>query len=139
MEILLIEDNPADVMIFNKALKEVGSSSKVTIFDDGNNAMDYLINLSKSSVKSGPILIVLDLKLPGKDGLMLLEFLKDDDFLKRIPVVILTDSESINDIKKAYDLHANCFIIKPMETEKFMKYVEYIDNFWSNTVMVPKY
>jgi chemotaxis family two-component system response regulator Rcp1 len=136
MEILLIDDNSGDIMMFRKALKTAGSESKLTVFEDGNKAMDYLVITGNELNAIRPDLIVLDLNLPGKHGLQLLKYLKTNEKLKRIPVIVLTDSDSTNDIADAYNLFANCFIIKPRDSDVFMKYVEYIDNFWSTTVSI---
>jgi len=139
MEILLIDDNSSDVMLFRKALKAVASVSKLTVCEDGNKAMDYLLKAGSDLNAIRPDLIILDLKLPGISGLQLLKFLKTDKILRRIPVIILTDSGSAEDITDAYNLFANCFIIKPRDSDVFMKYVEYIDNFWSTIVSIAKY
>jgi two-component system response regulator len=136
MEILLIDDNTSDVMMFRRALNAVGSESKLTICEDGNKAMDYLLKAESDLNAVRPDLIILDLNLPGISGLQLLKFLKTDKILTRIPVIILTDSDSAQDITDAYNLFANCFIIKPRDSDLFMKYVEYIDNFWSTTVSI---
>lgn len=136
---MLIEDNPDDVMMFRKAIITVGSESRLSVFEDGDKAMDYLLKSGTDLNTIRPDLVVLDLKLPGITGLQLLEFLKTDDRLKRIPVVVLTDSDSAKDISDAYNLYANCFIIKPRDSDVFMKYVEYIDNFWSTTVSISKF
>lgn len=138
MEILLIDDNSSDVMMFKRALDEVGSESKLTVCEDGNKAMDYLLKAESDLNAVRPDLIILDLNLPGISGLQLLKFLKTDKILTRIPVIVLTDSDSAQDITDAYNLFANCFIIKPRDSGVFMKYVEYIDNFWSTTVSISK-
>jgi chemotaxis family two-component system response regulator Rcp1 len=138
MEIMLIEDNQGDVMMFKRALNAVESKSRLAVYEDGNKAMEYLLKLGTDLKSIRPELVVLDLKLPGKNGLELLKFLKNDDSLKRIPVIVMTDSDSAKDISDAYNLFANCFIVKPLDSEVFMKYVEYIDNFWSAVVKLPK-
>lgn len=139
MEILLIDDNSSDVMLFRKALKAVASESELTVCEDGNKGMDYLLKAASDLNAIRPDLIILDLKLPGISGLQLLKFLKTDKILRRIPVIILTDSDLAKDITDAYNLFANCFIIKPRDSDVFMKYVEYIYNFWSTTVSIAKY
>ena len=138
MEILLIDDNSSDVMMFRRALNAVGSESKLTVCEDGSKAMDYLLKAESDLNAVRPDLIILDLKLPGTHGLQILKFIKTDDVLRRIPVIILTDSDSAQDVTDAYNLYANCFIIKPRDSDLFMKYVEYIDNFWSTTVSISK-
>lgn len=138
MEILLIDDNSSDVVLIRKALRTTGSESKLTVKEDGRIAMDYLLTEANVLNYLRPDLIILDLELPGMDGLKLLEFLKTNIRLKRIPVVVLTDSNSVKDISDAYNLYANCFIIKPRDSDLFMKYVGYIDNFWSTVVKLPK-
>jgi chemotaxis family two-component system response regulator Rcp1 len=137
MEIMLIEDNQGDVMMFRRALNAVESKSRLSVYEDGNKAMEYLLNLGTNLKTIRPELVVLDLKLPGKNGLELLKFLKTDDSLKRIPVIVMTDSDSAKDISDVYDLFANCFIIKPLDSDEYMKYIEYIDSFWSAVVKLP--
>jgi chemotaxis family two-component system response regulator Rcp1 len=137
MEIMLIEDNQGDVMMFRRALNAVESKSRLSVYEDGNKAMEYLLNLGTDLKTIRPQLVVLDLKLPGKNGLELLKFLKTDDSLKRIPVIVMTDSDSAKDISDVYDLFANCFIIKPLDSDEYMKYIEYIDSFWSAVVKLP--
>lgn len=134
MEILLIEDSSSDIMIFKKALVTSGSESKLIVCEDGDKAMDYFTESASDLNFSRPDLIVLDLNLPGKDGLSLLKYLKTDGQLRRIPVVVLTDSDSSKDISDAYNLFANCFIIKPIDSDVYIKYVQFIDSFWSTTV-----
>jgi DNA-binding response OmpR family regulator len=99
--------------------------------------MNYLL-IAGSSLKSPlPDLIILDLKLPGIDGHEILKFLKGDGRLRTIPVIVFSDSESVKDIANVYDMHANCFVIKPQDPDQFVKYIVSIDNFWSNTVRIP--
>jgi CheY-like chemotaxis protein len=138
MEILLIEDNSEDVRLVQEALKVSGNKSNLTIEDDGKNAVNYLINSESALGATRPDLIILDLKLPGMSGRELLEFLKKDERFKTIPVVVMTDSDSVKEITEAYNLKANCYVIKPRDSALFMKYVISIDNFWSNTVIIPR-
>jgi chemotaxis family two-component system response regulator Rcp1 len=138
MEILLIEDNPYDAGMVREGLMKSGNDSNLTVAEDGNKAMDLLLQSGSSFNSARPDLIILDLKLPGKDGRQLLEFLKTDDRFKTTPVVVLTDSQSLDDITEAYNLFANCFIIKPVNTDTFLKYIVAIDNFWTNTVRIPR-
>jgi chemotaxis family two-component system response regulator Rcp1 len=137
MEILLIEDNTGDIRLVKEGLKLSENHSNMTVIEDGNQAIAYLLNAGSSLKLPRPDLIILDLNLPGKDGHEILRFLKTDDRFKTIPVVVFSDSEAVTDIAEVYDMYANCFIIKPRDSSVFVKYIASIDNFWSNTVRIP--
>lgn len=137
IEILLVEDNPGDARLAKEALKESKLKNNLYIADDGVEAMDFLYKKGKYSNMPRPDLVILDLNLPRKDGREVLEEIKTDDSLKRIPVVILTISKAEEDILKTYNLHANCFISKPIDLDQFIKVVKSIEDFWLTIVKLP--
>ncbi|MBF0522569.1 MAG: response regulator [Candidatus Omnitrophica bacterium] len=137
IEILLVEDNPADVRLTIEALKEEKVFSSLNVVSDGVEAMEYLRQEGKYSKVSRPDLILLDLNLPKKDGREVLKEIKADEILKTIPVVVLTVSKSEEDILKTYNLHANCYISKPVDLKQFMKVVKSIREFWLTIVKLP--
>ncbi len=137
VEILLIEDSPGDIRLTKEALKESKISNNLHVVTDGEEAMAFLRKEGKFSEKPRPDLILLDLNIPKKNGREVLAEIKQDKQLKRIPVVILTISELEEDILKTYNLHANCFITKPVDLEQFLKVVKSIENFWFTIVTLP--
>jgi len=137
IDILLVEDNPADVRLTQEAMRESKLMNRLHVASDGVEALAYLKKEGQYSNANRPDLILLDLNLPKKDGRELLADIKSDENLKSIPVVVLTTSEAHTDIVKSYNLHANCYITKPVELEKFMKIVRVIENFWFGIVKLP--
>ena len=137
IDILLVEDNPGDVRLTTEALKKCKIHNNLFVVKDGVEAMSFLHKEAKYADAVTPDIIFLDLNLPKKDGREVLEEIKADEKLKKIPVVILTTSQNEEDILKAYDLHANCFITKPVGFEQFTKIVAAIDNFWFSIVKLP--
>lgn len=137
IEILLVEDNPGDARLAKEALKDSKLMNTLNIAEDGVEAMNFLHQTGKYSKMHRPDLIILDLNLPKKDGREVLAEIKTDDDLKRIPVVILTISKAEEDILKSYNLHANCFITKPLDLDQFMKVVKSIEDFWLTIVKLP--
>lgn len=137
MEILLVEDNAGDAKLTIEAFKESKISNKITVVQDGIEAMDYLFKKGKYSDATTPDIILLDLNLPKKDGREVLEEIKTNDTLKKTPVIILTTSKAEEDIAKSYDLHANCYILKPFDFEKFLSVVKSIEDFWLTVVKLP--
>lgn len=137
IEILLVEDNPGDVRLTMEALKEGKVVNNLQTVGDGEEALAYLHRLGPYTQATRPDLILLDLNLPKKSGREVLAEIKADPDLKRIPVVILTVSEAEQDIIKSYNLHANCYITKPVNLEQFMEVVQSIENFWLTVVMLP--
>ena len=138
VEILLIEDNPGDARLTIEALKEGKIKNNLQIVYDGLEATDYLYKRNKYVDAPRPDLIILDLNLPKKNGLELLEEIKVDENLKSIPVVILTISKSEEDILRSYNLHANCYLIKPIDVNTFFDVVKSIEEFWLTLVKLPK-
>ena len=137
IEILLVEDNPGDSRLAKEALKESKLKNNLYIAEDGVEAMNFLYKTGKYSKMPRPDLVILDLNLPKKDGREVLAEIKNDDNLKRIPVVILTISKAEEDILKTYNLHANCYVTKPLDLDQFMKVVKSIEDFWLTIVKLP--
>jgi len=137
IDILLVEDNPGDARLAKEALKDSKVKNELYIVMDGVAATDFLFKRNEYKDAPTPDLIILDLNLPKKDGREVLAEIKEDEKLKRIPVVILTMSKAEEDIFKAYDLHANCFISKPLDLEKFMDVVKSVEDFWLTIVKLP--
>jgi CheY-like chemotaxis protein len=137
IEILLVEDNPGDVDLAREALATGKVRNTLQVVGDGIAAMDYLRHQGKYAKAPRPDLILLDLNMPKKDGREVLAEVKADPDLKRIPVVILTTSKAEEDILKTYNLHANCFITKPIDLHQFIKVVQAIEDFWLTIVKLP--
>ena len=137
IEILLVEDNAGDARLAQEALKDSKIINNVALAEDGVEAMAFLHQQGKYAGSPRPDLVLLDLNLPKKDGRQVLAEIKADASLKRIPVVILTTSKAEEDILKSYDLHANCYITKPIDLEQFLKVVKSIEDFWLTIVRLP--
>ena len=137
IEILLVEDNPGDVRLVQEACRENKMANNLHIVGDGVEALDYLHRRATYTDAVAPDLILLDLNLPRKNGTEVLADIKEDPDLKRIPVVVLTSSDREEDLLKSYDLHANCYITKPVDMDQFIKVVQSIDNFWMTMVKLP--
>lgn len=138
IEILLVEDNPGDARLAEEALKEGRVKNALHIVPDGVEALRFLRREDEYAEKPKPDLVLLDLNLPRKDGREVLEEIKADDNLKRIPVVVLTTSKAEEDILRSYDLHANCYITKPVDLNQFIDVVQSIENFWLVVVSLPQ-
>lgn len=138
IEILLVEDSPGDVRLTQEVLKEAKVRNKLHIVNDGVEALTFLRREGKYANSPRPDLILLDLNLPKKDGREVLGEIKSDENLRRIPVVILTISKSEEDVLKSYDLHANCYITKPVDLNQFLKVVKSIEEFWLTIVKLPE-
>ena len=138
IEILLIEDNPGDVRLTMEALKETKVINKLTVMKNGVEAMAFLRREGPYAQAPRPHLILLDLNLPVKDGREVLAEIKADEALRRIPVVVLTTSRDEQDILKSYNLHANCYITKPVDLDQFITVVKSIEDFWLGIVVLPR-
>jgi CheY-like chemotaxis protein len=136
-EILLIEDNPGDVLLTKEAFKECGEDYNIISVKDGVEAIKYLNNEDCYKDSVLPDLILLDLNLPRKDGREVLEEIKNDDLLKNIPVIVLSTSKNESDILKCYELKVNCYISKPVELESFIEIIKSIEKYWLHTVKLP--
>jgi chemotaxis family two-component system response regulator Rcp1 len=137
IEILLVEDSEPDVRLTIEALKEAKVKNRLSVVEDGVEAMAFLHREGKHAGAPRPDLILLDLNLPRKDGRQVLKEVKDDSSLRKIPVVVLTISKAEEDVLRAYDLHANCYISKPVDFNRFMDVVRAIEGFWLTVVKLP--
>ena len=138
IDILLVEDNLGDVRLTREALKEGKVLNKLYVVGDGVEALEFLRHEGAfATAAAHPDIILLDLNLPKMDGRELLARIKSDPKLRRIPVVILTTSKSEEDILKSYDLHANCYITKPVDLEQFITVVKSVEEFWFTIVKLP--
>lgn len=137
IEILMVEDNPGDVRLTQEALKDAKVSNTLRVVEDGVAALDYLHRRGAYVDAPRPDLILLDLNLPKKNGREVLAEIKQDENLKSIPVVILTTSQAEEDVVRAYSLHANCYITKPVDFTQFAKIVRTIEDFWLSIVTLP--
>ncbi|BAZ11939.1 response regulator receiver domain protein [Calothrix sp. NIES-4071] len=137
IEVLLVEDNPGDVLLTKIALEDSKISVNLNVVEDGVEAMAFLRKQGKYINMPHPDIILLDFNLPRKDGREVLAEVKADKNLKRIPVVVLTTSQAEEDILKAYNLAANCYISKPVDFDQFVKIVQSIENFWFTVVKLP--
>ncbi len=133
LDILLVEDNPGDARLAAEAWKEGGVPGRLHVVADGVEAIRYL----RHTETSRPDLLLLDLNLPLKDGREVLAEIKNDPTLRRIPVVVLTTSQAEPDILRSYDLHANCFVAKPVDLDSFIAVIKSIAEFWGRVVLLP--
>jgi CheY-like chemotaxis protein len=138
VEILLVEDNPGDVDLTREALQDAKVRNRLHVVDDGAKAVDFLFKRGAYTDAPRPDIILLDLNLPKKDGRQVLEEIKADPQFAEIPVVILTTSQAEEDILRSYQLHANCYITKPVDFKQFMHVVKSIEEFWLTIVKLPK-
>ncbi|QBZ96585.1 response regulator [Flavobacterium sangjuense] len=137
IHILLVEDNEGDILLTTEALEEGKIINKVSVVKDGKQAIDFLNKKEPFENADLPNLILLDINLPKKNGHEVLQYIKDSKHLRYIPIIMLTTSSSENDIIKAYNHYANCFITKPVDVNEFMLAVAKIENFWINIVQLP--
>ena len=137
VEILLVEDNPGDVRLTREALTDAKVVNALHVVEDGVAALDFLYRRGEYANAPRPALILLDLNLPRKSGREVLAEIKQDAQLQRIPVVILTTSQSEEDVLRAYSLHANCYITKPVDFIQFTKIIKTLEDFWLTIVTLP--
>lgn len=137
IEILLVEDNPGDVRLVREALRNGKVRNVMEVVPDGVEAIAFLRRQGKYTNVFRPDLILLDLNLPRKGGLEVLKDIKDDEDLKRVPVVVLTTSQAEQDIIKSYNLHANAYVTKPVDLDQFISVVKAIEGFWLEIVKLP--
>lgn len=138
IHILLVEDNPGDARLTREALKDSKIHNTLDIVEDGVEGLRYLNQEGKYSDSERPDLILLDLDMPHKDGRELLEELKSDKAFRSIPIIIMTISPSDHDVLSAYDLHANCYIRKPLDLDQFIRVIQSIEDFWLTIVKLPQ-
>ncbi|MCI4668322.1 MAG: response regulator [Bacteroidia bacterium] len=140
VRILLVEDNPGDVRLTQEVLKDGKYQYDLEVVTDGEEALEYLLKRGdKYATATTPDIIFLDLNLPRKDGREVLGEIKSHEKIKHIPVVVLTTSEAGPDIMHSYQLHANCYITKPVDINRFNEVIRGIENFWFNIVTLPSY
>ena len=137
IEILMIEDNEGDVFMTTEAFKVAKVANNLSVARDGMEAMEFLHQAGKYAAAPRPDLILLDLNLPGRDGRQILSDIRADPNLTTIPVVVLTSSKAEQDVVRAYELHANCYIVKPVDFEKLLEVVNAIETFWLTVVKLP--
>ena len=137
IHILLVEDNEGDILLTTDALQEGKAANKVSVVRDGEEALDFLDQKRKFVGVDVPDLVLLDVNLPRKNGHEVLHYIKTNEKLKHIPVIMLTTSSSDIDIRNSYKNHANCYITKPVESESFLNVVKSIENFWVGIVSLP--
>jgi CheY-like chemotaxis protein len=137
IEVLLVEDDPGDVLMTQEAFEEHKVRNKLNVVQDGEEALAYLRREGPHADAPRPDLILLDLNLPRVDGREVLAVIKDDADLRRIPVVVLTTSQADEDIVKSYSLHANAYVTKPVDFERFIAVVRQIDEFFVSVVKLP--
>lgn len=137
VDILLVEDNPGDVRLIQEALQDGKLLNRVVTVTDGQKALAYLRKEGSYAQATRPDLILLDLNIPRKDGREVLAEIKADPHLRSIPVVIVTSSQAEEDILRSYNTHANCYVTKPVDLEKFVAVVRAIEEFWVTIVKLP--
>jgi len=137
VDILLVEDNPADVRLTREALREGKVRNNLHVMQDGQEALDFLFQNGKYAQAPRPDIILLDLNLPKKDGREVLAEIKSSPQLRAIPVTILTISKAEEDILKTYEHHANCYIIKPIDMDQFLRVMRSVEDFWLEIVKLP--
>ena len=138
IEVLLVEDNPGDVLLTKEALHEGKANFNIHVVSDGEEALKFLFREDQYKESPVPNIVILDLNLPKIGGREVLAKIKSDRRLKSIPVVILATSESEEDIHKSYDLHANCYVTKPIDFETFSTAIRFIQDFWMSVVRLPQ-
>lgn len=138
VEILLVEDNPGDVRLTQEVLKDGRVRNNMSVVMDGVDAISFLQQTGEYADAPRPDIILLDLNLPKKDGREVLAEIKADPDLKNIPVVVLTTSSAEQDVFRSYDLHANCYITKPVDLDQFIKVIRSIEDFWLTIVKLPR-
>ena len=138
VEILLVEDNPGDVRLTQEVLKDGKVRNNMSVVMDGVDAISFLQQTGEYAGAPRPDIILLDLNLPKKDGREVLAEIKADPDLKNIPIVVLTTSSAEQDIFRSYDLHANCYITKPVDLDQFIRVIRSIEDFWLTIVKLPR-
>ncbi len=138
LHILIVDDSPADVGLVEEALRSWRGSNRLSVAEDGEEAMRFLQQQAPFEAAPRPDLILLDLNLPKRDGRDVLAAIKADPRLKQIPVIILSTSDSEQDVRRAYDLHANCYLTKPVHMDDFVAKIQAIEDFWIRHVRLPR-
>lgn len=136
-QILLVEDNEGDIELTREAFEDAKFRNDLHVAEDGDIALDYLFKRNGYEDAITPDIILLDLNLPSTDGKEVLETIKAEKLLRRVPVIVLTSSQADKDVIESYDLHANCYIVKPVNASNFMAVVRDVEKFWVDTVCLP--
>lgn len=137
IHVLLVEDNEGDILLTREALEEAKIQIKLSVAKDGKEAIDFVSKQGKYTDGVLPDLLLLDVNLPKTNGHEVLQYIKGNEFLKHIPIIMLTTSSSEKDINLCYNNFANCFITKPIDVNEFLKVVATIENFWMSVVKLP--
>jgi CheY-like chemotaxis protein len=137
LSVLLVEDNPADIRLMKEALRDRRFGNRLSVVTDGEQALDFLFRRGKFVDAPQPALVLLDLNLPKKNGREVLEIIKSDPGLRRIPVIVMTTSQLERDVHNAYDNHANAFITKPLDFDTLVKVIASIEEFWFDIARLP--
>jgi CheY-like chemotaxis protein len=137
LNILLVEDNPADVRLMREALRSDGRPNHLHVVDDGEKAISFLRRTGEFPNAVRPDIVFLDLNLPRRDGREVLQEIKSDERLRRIPVIVLTTSEAERDVHRAYDLYANCYVTKPGDLDEYLNVIKACEHFWLHIVRLP--
>jgi two-component system, chemotaxis family, response regulator Rcp1 len=137
VEVLLVEDNPGDIVLFMEALNETNARANLNTVEDGEEALSFLRRQGRYKYVPRPSLIILDLNLPKINGREVLQEIRRDPDFNAIPVVILTTSKSENDMLEAYRLHASCYIVKPVDLKNFISVLKQVTHFWLNVARLP--
>lgn len=138
VEILLVDDNIGDVVLTKEALKGAEFPNRVSVVRDGCEALEFLRRTGKFANASRPDLILLDINMPRKNGCEVLEEVRSDEDLRLIPIVILTSSEAEDEIRRSYELGANCFVTKPADLDEMVRVVQAINHFWITIAKLPR-
>ncbi len=137
IHILLVEDNEGDILLITEALEERKIANKISVARNGEQALDFIERRGDFKNSPPPDLIILDVNLPRKNGHEVLQYIKETEHLKQIPVIMLTTSSSESDILRSYKNHANCYITKPVDADEFLNAMTKIENFWISLVKLP--
>lgn len=137
IHILLVEDNEGDILLTTEAFENAKLLTRLSVVKDGKEAMDFLTNQGKYIDAELPDMLLLDVNLPKRNGHQVLEFIRKNEVLKNLPVIILSTSSSPSDINRAYENNANCYITKPIEADSFIEVITTIENFWLSIVKLP--
>lgn len=137
IHVLLVEDNEGDIVLTREAMEEAKIDVELSVVKDGKEAMDFINKQGKYTTVDLPDLILLDINLPKINGHEVLKYIKGNEFLKRIPVLMLTTSSAEKDILFSYNNYANCFITKPLDVEEFISVIASFGNFWISIVKLP--
>lgn len=137
VDVLLIEDNPGDVHLALEALRAVPLAGEIRVVVNGEEALDYIRRVGPFETATTPNLVLLDLNLPRRDGLEVLEALRADEATRFVPVVVLTSSDAPDDVNRAYASYANCYVTKPVDADEFVEAIQQISDFWLRLATLP--